>query len=269
MSYIKYDARMLGDERWVDAGPDAFALHTWALSYCNEQGTDGRISARMAKRVALPLDPERFRGALDALLELGFWEADGQHGFLLVDYLAHGLAAQEQSQTREKWAADKRRQRLHRSGNHTLCTPRSCPAVRALSTGGPVDTSTDDKWTTRPDQTRLDPTLREGIGGGGEGAAGDALGSAARPDAEEAPEAPPDPPTAEFLALRDQRRAERDRAHQQAEEQRRADEADYRARLASGQVTPIGLTPEQVEAERREAAQQRAAEQHLTEEETG
>ena len=162
MSYIKYDARMLGDERWVDAGPEAFALHTWALSYCNEQGTDGRISARMAKRVALPLDPDQFRGAVDVLLELGFWEADGQHGFVLVDYLAHGLAAQEQSQTREKWAADKRRQRLHRNGNHSLCTQRSCAAVRELSTGGQVDTSTDDKWTTRPDPTRLDPTLREG-----------------------------------------------------------------------------------------------------------
>ncbi|EGD44659.1 mucin-5AC [Nocardioidaceae bacterium Broad-1] len=171
MSYIKYDARMLGDERWVDAGADAFALHTWALSYCNEQGTDGRISARMAKRVALPLDPEHFRAAVDALLELGFWETDGQHGFVLVDYLAHGLAAQEQLQTREKWAADKRRQRLHRSGNHSLCTDRSCPAARALSTGGQVDTSTDDKWTTRPDQTRPDPTLREGRSRGAEQAA--------------------------------------------------------------------------------------------------
>lgn len=189
MSYIKYDARMLGDERWVDAGADAFALHTWALSYCNEQGTDGRISARMAKRVALPLDPERFRGAVDALLELGFWEADGQHGFVLVDYLAHGLAAQEQDQTREKWAADKRRQRLHRNGNHSLCTEKSCPAVRALSTGGPtglstggqVDTSTEDKWTTRPDQTRPDPTLREGRSRGAERAA---QGSARPPAAE-------------------------------------------------------------------------------------
>lgn len=260
MSYIKYDARTLGDERWVDAGPEAFTLHTWALSYCNEQGTDGRISARMAKRVALPLDPDRFRGALDVLLELGFWEADGQHGFVLVDYLAHGLAAQEQSQTREKWAADKRRQRLHRNGNHTLCTSRSCPAAKALSTSGQVDTSTDDKWTTRPDQTRLDPTLREGIGGGGEGAAGDALGSAARPDAEEAQEAPHEPPTAAFLALRAQRREEQERAHQQAEESRKAAEADYAARLASGQVTAIGVTPEQVEAERRDAERLREEE---------
>lgn len=190
MSYIKYDARMLGDERWVDAGADAFALHTWALSYCNEQGTDGRISARMAKRVALPLDPDRVRDALDALLELGFWEADGHHGFVLVDYLAHGLAAQEQDQTREKWAADKRRQRLHQVGNHTLCTERSCAAIRAalsiggpigLSTGGQVDTSTEDKWTTRPDQTRPDPTLREGRGLGAERAA---QGSARPPAAE-------------------------------------------------------------------------------------
>jgi hypothetical protein len=170
VSYIKFEHRHLGDELWLDATPAAFTVHAWALDHCNEQRTDGSISLKFAHRLNCPVQPVDLPQAWDNLVQLGWWEFDGQ-AYKCVGFLAHGLAADEQKRTTEKWAADKRRRRLHSNGNHEACTPNSkCPAVSTSgqgypqSTNGqhpnpPVDNTDVHHWTSgRLDPTRLDST---------------------------------------------------------------------------------------------------------------
>lgn len=157
MTYVKFEARHLADERWIEAGAEAFALHTWALSYSDEQDGDGWISETMARRVAFPVAPDRADHAIAVLVELGFWEREST-GYRITGWARHILAASEKVATREKWSADKRRRRLHDVGNHSLCTPNTkCPVARNSipdsgggSTGGQVDSIPNQ---TRPDQT--------------------------------------------------------------------------------------------------------------------
>lgn len=171
VTYVKLEHRGLGDERWLSISPAAFTVHVFALDYCNEQATDGFITLVRAHRLLCPVDPASIPEAFDELVAAGEWQRMDD-GYLCPDFLAYGIAAEEQKATREKWSTDKRRQRLCRIGNHTLCTERSCKAVRALSTGGQVDTSTADKWSRPPgtsgrsDQTRSDPTRPDPAGVG-------------------------------------------------------------------------------------------------------
>jgi hypothetical protein len=53
MTYITVGQSHTDDERWIEAGADAFAVHIAALVYCDRQLTDGRISTAMAQRVSL------------------------------------------------------------------------------------------------------------------------------------------------------------------------------------------------------------------------
>lgn len=165
MSYIKFEHRALGDDRWLDLPPEAFVAHTWALDYCNEQATDGTITTGRAHRLVCPVDPALLPDAFTALVERGIWERI-ENGYRCPEFLSHGIAAEEQARVREKWAADKRRRRLHEVGNHSMCTPRSCRAAASSdtfestggqgneSTGGPLkSTSGQVDDPTRPDQT--------------------------------------------------------------------------------------------------------------------
>lgn len=160
MSYIKFEHRSLGHPRWLTTSPEAFTVHVYALDYCNEQATDGFIPDAVARRLVCPTDPTSIPAAFDVLVESGVWvRVEG--GYQCPDFLAHGLAAEEQDRTRAKWAEDKRRQRLCRIGNHELCTARSkCHAGGRTSTNGQVETrprvhrqTSGGLDPTRPDQT--------------------------------------------------------------------------------------------------------------------
>lgn len=169
MSYIKFEHRHLGDDRWLDLSPAAFVVHAWALDYCNEQATDGQISTKMALRLTCPVNPVDLAAAWGELCAAGIWKSNDD-GYSCPQFLAHGIGASEQNATRSKWAEDKRRQRLHKVGNHQLCSPAKCPGA-FMSTGGQVDMSTSGKVDdpTRPDPTRPDQTP---VGGSGRGSGG-------------------------------------------------------------------------------------------------
>lgn len=169
MSYIKFEHRHLGDDRWIDVSPAAFTVHVWALDHCNEQATDGLIPKARARRLVCPVDPADLDSAWSELIAAEFW-VEVDEDYLCPEFTAHGIGSEEQQATRGKWARDKRRRRLHDAGNHQLCSPRSCRAAQAeadgsstgwgKSTGGQVDTGPDvHRWTsgrldpTRPDQT--------------------------------------------------------------------------------------------------------------------
>ena len=161
MSYIKFESRHLQDDRWLEVSPAAFVVHVWALSYSNEQASDGLVSKARAARLVCPVAPAQIVKAWTELVAAGLWE-DTAAGYRCDTFTAHGIPAEEQNKTRAKWSEDKRRQRMHNNGNHSICSPRICTAAR-MSTSGPVDRSTEEKWTTRPDPTRPDQTQPEGL----------------------------------------------------------------------------------------------------------
>lgn len=172
MSYIKVEARTLGAEYWLRLSPAAFTVHVWALSYCNEQATDGRIGSTAAERLNCPVRPAEIPGAWCELVDAGLW-VETDDGYVCPDFLAYGLPADEQSETRDRWAFDKRRQRLHNIGNHSLCT-----RCRAMSDSDNSDINRNIVRPKSDDPTRPDPTRPLRGSGSGSGSAADSAKAA-------------------------------------------------------------------------------------------
>ena len=165
MTYIQIGPMHTGDERWLDAGADAFAVHIWAASWCDQQLNNGRIPKVMAQRVALPVPLDRVSAAIQALLDAGFWEEiDG--AYQIVDYFSHALPADEIRETQERWKHDKRRQRMHANGNHSACNPAKCHG--AMSTKDSTTESTVESTTESSPYTQPNPTEGRGFGRGSE-----------------------------------------------------------------------------------------------------
>jgi hypothetical protein len=177
MSYVKLNHADATDERWIEAGADAFALHFAAIVWCDQQLKDGRISRAMASRVSLAVPPGRTDAAIDALVAAGFWR-EVDTGLEIVDFHTHAFPAEQVQRTRERWNTDKARRRQHAIGDHALCKdPKFCPA---LST---VDSTVDSQGGSRPlDKTRPDSTRPDQTGGLGLG-----LGRGGAPDAAPGP----------------------------------------------------------------------------------
>ena len=124
MTYIKLPHTDLDDERWIEAGPDAFALHCAAMVWCDRRLTNGRLPRVMASRVALAVDPARAVDAVAALVAHGFWLEDGDV-YVIVDYLEHAFPAEQVKQTRARWSEDKARRRQHSSVTTRCARTRS------------------------------------------------------------------------------------------------------------------------------------------------
>ncbi len=168
MTYIKFDQTHTGDERWLEAGADAFAVHAAALVYCDTHLTDGRISHAMATRCCLAVPPERSPDAVKALLNTGLWADHDEGGYFIPQYLEHAWSAEQIKRTRGKWSNDKARKRQHAVGDHSLCTnPKVCPHARST-----VDTAVESRGgvselnPTPQHPTRPNPTEGKGLGWG-------------------------------------------------------------------------------------------------------
>ncbi|WP_028657072.1 hypothetical protein [Nocardioides sp. J54] len=157
MSYLKVEHRVLNDPRVLGLSPAALVAHVYALDFCNEQATDGEIPSAVAHRMMCQLDPVEIVGAFRELVDAGLWEQTTD-GYACPEFLAYGLPADEQRTTRDKWAQDKRRRRLHGIGNHALCTPQKCPAKAASGTESTPEVELNPANGGRPDPTRLDST---------------------------------------------------------------------------------------------------------------
>jgi hypothetical protein len=176
MTYITVGQSHTDDERWIEAGADAFAVHIAALVYCDRQLTDGRISTAMAQRVSLAVSPARAKAAITTLVKLGFWTLDGDN-YLIEDYESYAFPAEQIKRTRERWANDKRRKQQHNIGDHALCKdPKFCPAIRGDSTvesglDSTTDSTADAHAYTKPNSIKPNPTRPEGSGVGVGGSA--------------------------------------------------------------------------------------------------
>lgn len=170
-SSVQFENTYPEDERWLEAGADAFALHFAACCYADRKNTDGLIPKVMVPRIVSPVAPEAVDAAVAALLAAGFWRSAGK-SYQVVNYLEDkiGLPADEKLSNRERWAADKRWRRRHNAGNHADCPPDKCRKSGKVSQSDNGETLDglleDSSRTTRPDSTRPDSTRPDhGVGG--------------------------------------------------------------------------------------------------------
>lgn len=123
-------------------------LHIEALVWCNRMLKDGRIPARMLRRIS---DSDDIAADVDELAKAGVWIADGDVWEL--DW-SDQEPASEVLKRREYRAEVQQRYRdrksAHARNDHSLCDPRHCKSF----TGNETSNETSKKTPTRPVPTR-------------------------------------------------------------------------------------------------------------------
>ncbi|MEU0467201.1 hypothetical protein ABZ215_24640 [Amycolatopsis sp. NPDC006131] len=143
----------LGDE-YPDATRDlsdaAWRTHTEALCWSNRRLLDLVIPKRDLKRFAETEDPQL---AAKELEETGWWQDLGDSWFIGVRFSEWQLERSVVEHRRDLNADRQRRHRLHKSGDHSMCTTDRCNALRdasrdALPGTGRVGTGREPKDAT-------------------------------------------------------------------------------------------------------------------------
>jgi hypothetical protein len=137
VTWTKIDANFLVGPQMQSVGRGARLLHIEATAWCNTHGTDGEVPRYMLARISDEPDPER---AAAELVKAGLWAARGNEGWMLADFADNQPSAADVQRTQRLWRDRQRRQRQHRSGDHSLCDPRYC---RAASVTGDSPVSHD------------------------------------------------------------------------------------------------------------------------------
>lgn len=166
-SSVQFENTYPEDERWIEAGAEAFAVHFAACCYADRKNTDGLIPKVMVPRVALAVPPESVEAAIESLIRTGFWTAE-KTSYRIINYVEDkiGLSAEEKLTNRARWAADKKWRRQHNAGNHEECPPEKCrqsgkvshPDSHGTARKNPKRVQEDSHRTTRLDSLRLDST---------------------------------------------------------------------------------------------------------------
>lgn len=187
MTSIQLNNTYPEDERWLEAGAVAFALHVAACCYTDRMDKDGLVPKSMVGRIALMVPPSEVESAVDSLVESGFWSSAGRN-YRINNYLEDkiGLSAEEKISTRNKWAKDKKLRRQHLNGNHAECSPKTCKYAEVSKVDSTGDSTTEStrkskgspRSSTLPEETIPDSTPVGGRGVGMGAAAVPALASA-------------------------------------------------------------------------------------------
>jgi hypothetical protein len=102
------------DEMGLDR--DTMLLAVEGILYASRLLTDGHVKARLSKVSSSP-DPE---AAAERLVAAGVWERT-EGGFRIVDYLVCNRPRVEVQRSQADARDRKRRSRLHKEGDHSLC----------------------------------------------------------------------------------------------------------------------------------------------------
>ena len=120
----------LGDEFSDAAAPlsdAAFRTHVEALGWSNRRLLDLTISKRELKRFAETDNPH---AAAKELVEAGWWEDRGEDWWIGVRFPEWQVERSVIEQRRADTALRVRRHRMHKAGDHSLCQPSRCNALR-------------------------------------------------------------------------------------------------------------------------------------------
>lgn len=146
----------------------AFRLHICALVWCNRYGTDGAVPRHMVVRLTDAPDPEALVKELLAaqpadqeLPPLWTETADGWQ----LDWDGQQEAAAVKKR-REEWKVRDQRRRKHNKGDHSMCDPVRCWALRdgnsRVSHGEAHGASTRESRPSHSRSPSHSPTPREG-----------------------------------------------------------------------------------------------------------
>lgn len=120
----------LGDEFSDAAAPlsdAAFRTHVEALCWSNRRLLDLTISKRELKRFAETDNPN---AAAKELVTAGWWEDRGDDWWIGSRFADWQVEASVIEQRRADTALRVRRHRMHKAGDHSLCEPSRCNALR-------------------------------------------------------------------------------------------------------------------------------------------
>jgi hypothetical protein len=102
---------------------NARLLYIEGLTHCSRLLTDGLITIQIRRLGDAP-QPNK---ATQELVDAGVWKKV-ENGFQITDYLKTQRSSDEVTKDRERVARNQRRSRLHKQGDHSLCSKsRVCP----------------------------------------------------------------------------------------------------------------------------------------------
>lgn len=116
MSYANISDDTLIRLEHAQVSRDARLLHFEGFVYSATALTDGEIRVRLA-RISDAVDPDALAGELVAA---GFWQLTEQ-GYMIVDFLIDNRESAEVEQAKTLSRERKKRSRLHRMGDHSMC----------------------------------------------------------------------------------------------------------------------------------------------------
>jgi hypothetical protein len=151
VTWVKLDDALPEDPRWDLTGPLGLALHVAALAFCSRNQTNGVLSRVRTERLLMLEDPAE---VVTQLVKHGFWVERGTQ-IEIVGYLDDQPSAEDTERTRGLSRARQRRQRQHRSGDHSLCDPDYCKAAARESrvTDGVTNGTPSRPVPSRPEGT--------------------------------------------------------------------------------------------------------------------
>lgn len=159
MTWTKIDGAIRDDPRLLKLSRSARLLHVEALTWANDYGTDGEIPAYALPKVTDEPQPAQ---AAAALTEAGLWTV-GPEGWKIVGFLDNQPSAADVERTHEQWKERQRRQRQHRSGDHSLCEPKYCQAASHVTRDNPGDSLRESRHT-EPNRTVPNRRVGKGVG---------------------------------------------------------------------------------------------------------
>jgi hypothetical protein len=167
MTWTKLGAEFLTDPTMLSLPRGVRLLHIESMIWCNQHGTDGAVPRHMLARLSDEPDAE---AAALMLVAAGRWEATAE-GYQVLGFVGDQLSAAEVAELRDKAAVRQRRNRLHKSGDHTMCAdPRYCSHVTRDATREPAsDSAVSDETPYRSVPNRTVPSRSEGREVGEEG----------------------------------------------------------------------------------------------------
>jgi len=126
MTWTKLSSDFAGRPALLSVPRGARLLHVEALIWSNTHAQDGHIPGHVLTRITDELEPDK---AAAGLVDAGVWEI-ADDGWQIVDSLDDQPSKADMDKVHELWRVRQRRQRQHRSGDHSLCDPRYCHVTR-------------------------------------------------------------------------------------------------------------------------------------------
>jgi len=132
-----------------DLSHEALRLHVYALTWCNKQLTDGRLTRSRARRLLPEIDTDQ---VVSELVDSGLWSTAHSPDDFLIDWSGQETAEQvkrRQKRNAESQAAYRDRGDRHAAGDHSACTSR-CPHVESKQSRKPLTKPLSKGAPSRP-----------------------------------------------------------------------------------------------------------------------